>query len=105
MNRPAPRRRERSLVSRLVLLIIVFLVVPVVLYQTFRQSEQDRQALLIEAVQEQGRLVGLGLRPLLQQTDPSPLITVSDVLQRFTSPTTRLKVLFRPVEQSDLEEE
>src|SRR5882724_3915663 len=102
MGASPSRRVERSLASKLILLIIVFLAVPVALYQTFKESEEDRQALLIEATQERGRLVGLGLRPLLQQTDPSPLLTISDELQRFGNPTTRLKVLFRPVAQRDI---
>jgi two-component system sensor histidine kinase ChvG len=102
MGGPTPRRRERSLASRLILLIIVFIAVPVALYQTFKQAEEERQVLLIEATQERGRLVGLGLRPLLQQTDPSPLLTIGEELQRFGSPQTRLKVLFRPVAQQDV---
>jgi two-component system sensor histidine kinase ChvG len=102
MEAPTPRRRERSLASRLILLIIVFIAVPVALYQTFKQAEEDRQALLIEATQERGRLVGLALRPILQRTDPSPLTTIGDELQRFGSPATRLKVLFRPVAQQDV---
>lgn len=102
MEAPSSRRVERSLASKLILLIIIFLAVPVALYQTFKESEEDRQALLIEATQERGRLVGLGLRPLLQQTDPSPLLTISDELQRFGSPTTRLKVLFRPAARQDI---
>lgn len=100
MDAPASRRVERSLASKLILLIIVFLAVPVALYQTFKESEQDRQALLIEGTQERGRLVGLGLRPILEQKDP--LLTISDELQRFGSPNTRLKVLFRPATQQDL---
>ena len=47
MGAPTSRRRERSLASRLILLIIVFIAVPVALYQTFKQAEEDRQALLI----------------------------------------------------------
>jgi two-component system sensor histidine kinase ChvG len=96
---PAGRRAERSLVSRFILLIIVFLAVPVAVYQTFKQSETDRQALIVEAVQERGRLVALGLLPLLRETDPSPLLTIGEELRRFASPSTRLKVLFRPAGQ------
>lgn len=96
---PAGHRAERSLVSRFILLILVFLAVPVAVYHTFKRSELDRQALIVEAVQERGRLVGLGLLPLLQQTEPSPLLTIGDELRRFASPSTRLKILFRPVDQ------
>src|SRR5262245_25449592 len=100
MEAPSSRRVERSLASKLILLIIVFLAVPVALYQTFKEAEEDRQALLIEATQERGRLVGLGLRPILEQKDP--LLTISDELQRFGNTNTRLKVLFRPVAQQDV---
>src|SRR5215470_4953347 len=100
MEAPSSRRVERSLASKLILLIIVFLAVPVALYQTFKEAEEDRQALLIEATQERGRLVGLGLRPILEQKDP--LLTISDELQRFGTANTRLKVLFRPAAQQDI---
>src|SRR5262245_52429940 len=82
-------RPRRSLASRIILLAAVFVAVPVALYQTFIEAEADRQALLIEAVQERGRLVGLALSPLLQGTDPSPLLTIGDELQRYGSRTTR----------------
>ena len=95
-------RPRRSLASRIILLAAVFIAVPVALYQTFVEAEADRQALLIEAVQERGRLVGLALEPTLQRTDPSPLLAVDNELQRFASATTRLKVLFRPVDQTDV---
>lgn len=102
MSGATSKRRERSLASKLFLLIIIFIAVPVALYQTFKEAEQDRQNLLFDAVQEQGRLVGLGLRPLLQRSDPSPLLTIGDELQRFGSPNIRLKVLFRPIAQQDV---
>ncbi len=93
-------RRPRSLVSKLVLLVIVFIAVPVALYHTFLQAELERRALLISNVQEQGRLVAVGLEPFLKQTDPSPLPTLGNELQRFASTNTRIRVLFRPADQS-----
>ena len=97
----APRRRrvERSLASKLILLVLVFVAVPVALYHTFLQADNERRALLVVSVQERGRLVGLALEPLLRQTDPSPLLTLGDQLDRFASSETRIKVLFRPVDQ------
>ncbi|WP_162912908.1 sensor histidine kinase [Rhodospirillaceae bacterium SYSU D60014] len=94
------RRRPRSLVSKLVLLVIVFVAVPVALYHTFLQAELERRALLIGNVQEQGRLVALGLEPFLMQEEPSPLLTLSNELDRFASSNTRIRVLFRPADQS-----
>ena len=94
------RRSPRSLVSKLVLLVIVFIAVPVALYHTFLQAELERRALLIGNVQEQGRLIALGLGPLLRREEPSPLLTLGNELERFASSSTRIRVLFRPADQS-----
>src|SRR3546814_6978225 len=98
----APRRRERSLTSRLLLLLVVFIAVPIAVYYTFRQADLERRALLISNVQEQGRLVALGLGPLLRQTEPSPLLTLGESLARFANRNTRIKVLFRPTGKADV---
>ncbi len=98
----APRRRERSLISRLLLLLVVFVAVPIAVYYTFRQADLERRALLISNVQEQGRLVALGLEPLLRQSEPSPLLTLGESLARFANRNTRIKVLFRPTGKADV---
>lgn len=94
--------RERSLTSRLVLLLVVFVAVPIAVYYTFLQADLERRTLLIGNVQEQGRLVALGLEPLLRQTEPSPLLVLSDSLTRFANRNTRIKVLFRPTGKEDV---
>lgn len=95
-------RRERSLTSKLLLLLVVFIAVPIAVYYTFLQADLERRALLISNVQEQGRLVALGLEPLLRQTEPSPLLTLGESLARFGSRNTRIKVLFRPTGKADV---
>ncbi len=92
-------RAARSLASKLVLLILVFVAVPVALYQTFLQAELERRELLIQSLQERARLVTVGLEPFLQQIEPSPLLTLVDEIGRFASTDTRIKVLFRPADQ------
>ncbi|GIK98988.1 MAG: hypothetical protein BroJett029_31970 [Alphaproteobacteria bacterium] len=94
--------RERSLTSRLVLLLVVFVAVPIAVYYTFLQADLERRTLLIGNVQEQGRLVALGLEPLLRQTEPSPLLTLGESLTRFANRNTRIKVLFRPTGKADV---
>ncbi len=96
------RRRERSLTSRLVLLVVVFVAVPIAVYYTFLQADLERRQLLIGNVQEQGRLVALGLEPLLRQSSPSPLLTLGESLARFANRNTRIKVLFRPTGKADV---
>lgn len=96
------RRRERSLTSKLALLVVVFIAVPVAVYYTFLQADLERRALLVSNVQEQGRLVALGVEPLLRQSDPSPLLTLGESLKRFANRNTRIKVLFRPTGKADV---
>ena len=90
----------RSLVSKLAVLLLVFLAVPVILYNEFRRADQDKQALLVESVREHGRLMAESLRPLLEREDPSPLLALPEEVKRLATPTTGVKVLFRPKEQS-----
>jgi two-component system sensor histidine kinase ChvG len=96
-------RIERSLASKLVLLTIVFIAVPVALYQTFLQAEKERQDLLLSSVQEQGRLVAMGLEPLLKQTDPSPLLALPDRLKDMAGSNTRIDVLLRPADRTGVD--
>ena len=53
----------RSLISKILLLLVVFIAVPVILYNEFRRADQDKQVLLSESLQEQGRLMAESLRP------------------------------------------
>jgi two-component system sensor histidine kinase ChvG len=96
-SRPLSLRRIfRSLGSKLVLLMIVFLAVPVILYNEFRQADEEQQTLLMESVREQGRLIAQSLRPLLERQGPSPLLNLNEEVSRFAAPQTGVKVLYRP---------
>ena len=66
----------RSLISKILLLLVVFIAVPVILYNEFRRADQDKQVLLSESLQEQGRLMAESLRPLLQREGGSPLLAL-----------------------------
>ncbi|MDH3597740.1 MAG: hypothetical protein OEM93_23115, partial [Rhodospirillales bacterium] len=76
-----PRKRTRglyrplrSLISKILLLLVVFIAVPVFLYNEFRDADREQQGLLLESVREQGRLMTESLRPLLEQEGVSPLL-------------------------------
>ena len=86
----------RSLVSKLLLLLLVFVAVPVILYGVFQQADDEKRALLMESVREQGRVIAQSLRPLLEQQDPSPLPLLNEEVARFATPQTGVKVLYRP---------
>jgi len=88
--------KARSLSRRLAFLAIAFVGVPIAIYITLRDAASERQALLLDSVQEQGRIVATALAPLLQAQDVSPLPHLADELARYGNATTRVKVLFRP---------
>ena len=103
---PAPPRSRRnlwplrSLISKLALLLIVFCAVPVILYNEFRRADEEKQVLLLESVREHGRLMAESVRPLLERKDPSPLLALPEEIKRLSTPSTGVKVLFRPRDQS-----
>lgn len=85
-----------SLASRLMLLVLVFLTVPVLLYDQFRRADEATQRLLLTSAQRQGELVARALEPELAVADRSALPTLSGALARFTDDRTRLRLLVRP---------
>ncbi len=94
----------RSLVGKLVLLLLVFMTVPVILYSEFRQADSEKRRLLLESVRAQGRLIAEGLRPLLAREDPSPLPELNDAVKPLANDHAGIKVLFRPASQHGLED-
>src|SRR3546814_6633068 len=61
----------RSLISKLVLLLVIFCAVPIILYIQFREADAEKRFLLMESVREQGRMVAESLWPLLEQQEIS----------------------------------
>lgn len=55
----------RSLSAKLVLLSLIFAAVPFVVYQQFRDGFAENQRLLLQSVQDQGRLVARAIQPML----------------------------------------
>lgn len=98
---PVPRSLSsglpfRSLISKLILLLIIFCAVPVILYIQFREADAEKRFLLMESVREQGRMVAESLRPLLEKQEISSLPLLNDEVARFATAQTGVKVLFRP---------
>ena len=93
----------RSLISKILLLLKVFIAVPVFLYNEFREADQEQQSLLLKSVREQGRLMAESLRPLLEQEGASPLLSLPKEVKRLATPSTGVKVLYRPKDQSGAE--
>lgn len=86
----------RSVASRLVLVCIVFVAVPILVYQQLSRADRDKQVLLLQSAQQQGRLIARALHPLLRTATNSSLPELGSELARFADENTRVKLLLRP---------
>src|SRR5579872_267738 len=103
--RPAARSRRRwrfhrSLATKAALLVVIFVAVPVIIYDQFRAADQAAAALLMQEVREEGRVMAQALLPVLGATDKPSIPELGNQLQRFAGETTRVKVIFRPTDQA-----
>ena len=94
---------SRSLVSKFILLLLVFSAVPIILYAEFRQADSDKRTLLLQSVRAQGRLIAESLRPLLTREGTSTLPALNEAIKPFATPPAGIKVLYRPAGEAGLE--
>jgi len=87
---------RRSLVVRLFVLLLIFVAVPVVLYEQFRAADQERQELLLTAIREKGVILAHVLEPILARADAIPRVGLGEQLAQYQSESVSLKLLFRP---------
>ena len=92
----AGRWLTRSLASRLVLVLLVFIAVPLLIYEQFKDADHDKQALLLRSAQQQGQLVARALAPILATANGSVLPSMGEQLARFADDHTRIRLLLRP---------
>src|ERR1051326_6450670 len=102
--RPAARSRRwrfhRSLSAKAVLLVVIFLAVPLIIYDQFRAADDAAGALLLQQVREEGRVMAQALLPILGATEKPSIPDLGTQLQRFAGDLTRVKVIFRPTDQT-----
>lgn len=91
----------RSIITKLGVLALIFAVVPVILYFQFREAHEGLQKLLLQSVQQQGRLIARAVEPLLTSTDggaaESLPARLSDVLNRLATEDVTIRILLRPI--------
>ncbi|WP_096701626.1 ATP-binding protein [Magnetospirillum sp. 15-1] len=92
--------RLRSFAVKLVAAAFIFAIVPVLLYQQFNAAEHQRNALMLRLVQEQGRLAGEAVFPLLDQFSPRSADRLNQAVNRLADGGISIKVLFRPAANS-----
>lgn len=91
---PRPPPLSHSLALRFVLLLFVFLAVPFVIYQQFRTADEEKQRLLLDGAQRQGRLIASALRPRLEE--PGIPANLTEHLARLVSADIHVRLLLRP---------
>jgi len=78
----------------------IFLTVPIILYTQFREADEDKQALLLEGVNQQALLVTQAMRPLLEERAQPLSSDLMAAIGHLATEDTSIKVLFRPQGES-----
>jgi two-component system sensor histidine kinase ChvG len=93
----APRPRYyRSLTAKAVVLTIIFLAVPIIIYDQFRAADKAQNAVLLRSVREHGHVIAAALAPILSSGLKPPLPQLGGELARFADDFTNVKLLFAP---------
>ncbi len=100
--RPPFWRLWRSLAAKATLLAMIFLAVPLIVYDQFRRADAAQQALLLRSVREQGRVMQKALLPLLSATEGASLPAIGREIGRLSDSMTNVKLLFAPTGQQSV---
>lgn len=91
----------RSLTGKFVAVALVFLIVPIILYNKFAEADAERQAFLLRALQAEGRLVAQDLQPVVAKSGGRTLLDIAQAVKDIASDQMRVKLLYRPSGQGD----
>ncbi len=89
-------RIMRSFAAKILVLAAIFIAVPVILYQEFKAADAEKNRLLFESVEAQGRLAAEALRPLVASTDAQAMRTIAETVARLGDSGSNIKLLYRP---------
>lgn len=91
------RLPRSSLLSRLIILIVIFLIVPLALYTRFQAADAEKNALLVEVIKKQGALISAGLAPDIRARGQAGILTVSNRLKELGERAeANVKLLLKP---------
>lgn len=85
-----------SIAAKLGVILVVFIACPLIIYFEFKNADEEKNALLLRNVQEQGRLIARGLEPLLVSSSTETLPKVRQELERLSENQLKVRLLFRP---------
>ncbi len=86
----------RSLAAKLILLLLIFMSVPIIVYDRFRVADEEKNQLLARSIQEEGRLIAVGLSPVFLKFHDGSATALTETLARFAQGRGNVKLLYRP---------
>ena len=86
----------RAFATKLIILIVIFVTVPVIVYQQLRAADEDQRALLLDGARQQGRMMAEILRPRLGRMTPKLGSELTEALGSLEGVAIKVKLLFRP---------
>ena len=78
------------------MLIVIFVTVPVIVYDQLLSADQDQKLLLMDGARQQGRMVAEILRPRLGQVTPELVSELTAALGSLDGAAVKAKLLYRP---------
>lgn len=97
-----PDHLTTSVTLKLIFIFVVFLLVPVLLYDRFAKTDHERRSLLTANLQLQGQLTAQMLRQDLLAVAPDEMLRAQEVIDKIDRGNLRLKLLLRPNDNSGL---
>ena len=92
---------SRSLAIKFMVLLSIFLTVPIILYEQFRAVDKEKNELLMRSIQEEGRLIAVGISPLLNDFQAGSANTLKFTLAQLALGRGNAKLFFRPDRTTD----
>ena len=75
---------------------LVFVAVPLIIYNVFSAADAEKQSILVETVRDKGLVIAAALQPMLANGNGVPFERLSDELARFGTDNTAIRLLFQP---------
>ncbi len=86
-----------SLLSRFVILLVIFLIVPLALYTRFQAADAEKNDLLVEVIKKQGALIAAALAPSVQAQGQADILAVTRHLKELGEQAqANVKLLLKP---------
>ena len=86
-----------SLLSRFVILLVIFLIVPLALFTRFQAADAEKNDLLVEVIKKQGALIAAALAPSVKAQGQADILAVTKRLKELGEVAqANVKLLLKP---------